>query len=63
MASLTEDDIGKEVTLRARIDHVRPQSEFGGFFCLLACRFLVEEAVVGMIIRVGFRAGCVFGLS
>jgi hypothetical protein len=33
------------------------------FFCLLACRFLVEEAVVGMMIRVGFRAGCVFGLS
>lgn len=32
-------------------------------FFFLACRFLVEEAVVGMIIKVGFRAGCVFGMS
>lgn len=55
MASLTEDDIGKEVTLRARIDHVRPQSEFGvhlgrGF------DFPVEEAGVGVILIRGSYA-------
>jgi len=29
MKDLSEDDIGKQVTVRARIDHVRPQSKFG----------------------------------